>query len=47
MKLLKKNNELSFDDYLYYVCEFNPVLFKFVRYFAFFIKGNINSYDCY
>ena len=45
MKLLKENKELSFDDYLYYVREFQTIRFRFVKYFAKFIKSEKSMYD--
>lgn len=45
MMLLKTNNELSFDDYLYYAKEFQPIRFKFVKYLAVFIKSEKSIYD--
>lgn len=45
MKLLKMNNELSFDDYLYYAKEFQPIRFRFLKYLAIFIKSEKSIYD--
>ena len=44
-ELLKENKELSFDDYLYYVREFQTIRFRFVKYFAKFIKSEKSMYD--
>lgn len=45
LKKLKKNHELSFDDYLYYAREFQPIKFRFVKYLAKFIKSGNSLYD--